>query len=211
MEDHGASSSHNHRREEDTPPGPPSSPLTTAFHRHPQLPTPTPNAEDIDPFLRRRPERRASQQGTDTQRGTSPGHREHQAGLPGDTVLVSIATPYNDVGGSKKNASRAIPVSSNVASIKDDLASGKWDGDEWERRNMRLVWQGRIVRDEEVLKDMLGKVSFVTYKLPVVADDLDSMPMTPSGHILFTSSLDGSLRRHVRPYPFRKPYRAPPP
>ena len=205
MEDHGASSSHNHRREEDNPaiPSiPPSSPLTTAFHRHPQRPTPSPNAEEIDPFLRRRPERRSSHNDIDTPRAAlsaSPAHLEPQSISSHDTVLISIATPYNDVGGSRRNAARAVPMSTSVVQIKNDIAAGKWDGDEWERRNMRLVWQGRIIRDEEVLRDVFGKVSRATLELISVADVCTSMLKIHRARILFTLLLDGNVHPPDRP------------
>lgn len=43
-----------------------------------------------------------------------------------------------------------------VAQLKDRIAHD--EDEQWERNGMRLVWQGRIVRDDEVLGDIVGKV-----------------------------------------------------
>ena len=46
--------------------------------------------------------------------------------------------------------------------MKDDIAEGKHSDEKWNREGMRLVWQGRIVRDEEKLADIVGSVSIAS-------------------------------------------------
>lgn len=44
--------------------------------------------------------------------------------------------------------------------LKAELGAGRFgEGEIWEREGMRLVWQGRIVRDEEKLGDVIRDVS----------------------------------------------------
>lgn len=47
-----------------------------------------------------------------------------------------------------------------VSRLKDDLASGRWGDEGWTRDGMRLVWRGRIIRDDETLGDVVRDVSF---------------------------------------------------
>jgi len=71
-------------------------------------------------------------------------------------MRVSIATPFTE---SRRKECKILPRDTLVFALKDDIANG-WDGDErWVRENMRLVWQGRIIRDEERLGDIVGNVS----------------------------------------------------
>jgi hypothetical protein len=47
-----------------------------------------------------------------------------------------------------------------VQEMKDEIARGGLGQEEkWEREGMRLVWQGRIVRDEERVGEIVGNVS----------------------------------------------------
>jgi hypothetical protein len=50
-----------------------------------------------------------------------------------------------------------VPAGNTVWQLKDEIAQD--EEERYERVGMRLVWQGRIVRDEEVLGDIVGKVS----------------------------------------------------
>lgn len=43
--------------------------------------------------------------------------------------------------------------------LKDGLADGRWGDEGWIRDGMRLVWRGRIVRDEEELGQVVKDVS----------------------------------------------------
>lgn len=45
-----------------------------------------------------------------------------------------------------------------VADLKDDCARGDF-GEKFEREGLRLVWHGRIVRDDETLGEVVGEVS----------------------------------------------------
>lgn len=45
-----------------------------------------------------------------------------------------------------------------IAELKDDCARGDF-GEKFEREGLRLVWHGRIVRDNETLGDVVGEVS----------------------------------------------------
>lgn len=51
-----------------------------------------------------------------------------------------------------------MPRSKTVAQLKDDCARGDF-GEKFEREGMRLVWHGRIVRDQETLGEVVGKGS----------------------------------------------------
>ena len=47
-----------------------------------------------------------------------------------------------------------------VHQLKREIAQGGLGGDEtWEVEGMRLVWHGRIARDEERVGDIVGSVS----------------------------------------------------
>ena len=50
-------------------------------------------------------------------------------------------------------------TSLTVRELKEELILGRF-GEEgpWEREGMRLVWQGRIVRDEESIGNIVGSV-----------------------------------------------------
>ncbi|ORX33783.1 hypothetical protein BD324DRAFT_638558 [Kockovaella imperatae] len=130
-----------------------SPPLSTAFQRHHQ-PTHTPTGEDIDPFSRRRP----VNSGAGPSSRTIPTRRDIQGELNDEnSVWLCIATPYNDIEGSQGRRASRVARDRLIAQIKDDIASGNWDGSVWERDKMRLVWQGRIVRDEESIGSVVGK------------------------------------------------------
>lgn len=76
-------------------------------------------------------------------------------------VRIAIVTPFSDVGSARRKEGCLVDPSWKVADLKDALASGTWaggeDGERWERTGMRVVWQGRIVRDEETIGDITGK------------------------------------------------------
>ena len=70
-----------------------------------------------------------------------------------DTLRVAIATPFSE---NARRKERKIPAAHTVRQLKDEIAQD--EEERYERIGMRLVWQGRIVRDEEVLGDVVGKV-----------------------------------------------------
>ncbi|ORY28318.1 hypothetical protein BCR39DRAFT_535499 [Naematelia encephala] len=120
----------------------PSSPTLPTYHRHhPHRPT-APDVIDLDPLpaLRRRI----------TQPQQPPAE---------DTMRINIATPFADSGesSSRRKDGFAVPRSMRCMDLKDELGLGQFgDGMErWEREGMRVVWQGRIVRDEERLGDVV--------------------------------------------------------
>lgn len=52
-----------------------------------------------------------------------------------------------------------LPANETFGELKDDLAHGQLEGAGlWEREDMRIVYHGRIVRDQEKLGDVVGKV-----------------------------------------------------
>jgi hypothetical protein len=113
---------------------PPSSPTLFHHHHHPQ-PTATPPAEGASSLRRRR---------TTT------------ISAADETLQISIATPFTE---SRRKECKPLPRNTTVLALKDIIAGG-WGEDEeqWVRDGMRLVWQGRIVRDEEKLGDVVGIV-----------------------------------------------------
>ncbi|WWD16155.1 hypothetical protein CI109_100580 [Kwoniella shandongensis] len=134
----------------DSSPLPPTSPsLTTTFRHHPQ-PVPTPTAER--PELRHRQSPRHSYSRLETDTDTS-------ASL--STIKISIHTPFGETDGSSQRRKEGWTVTrwKTVEELKDDLANGTLEGaGNWERGGMRLVYHGRIVRDQERLGDVVGKI-----------------------------------------------------
>lgn len=52
-----------------------------------------------------------------------------------------------------------LPAHETIGELKGDLAHGQLEGAGlWEREDMRIVYHGRIVRDQEKLGDVVGKV-----------------------------------------------------
>lgn len=120
----------------DNSPFPPASPnLSTAFHR----PQHTGNEQELSsvPQLRRRI--------------TQPSK--------GDTIRIAIATPLSDRDRRKE---RDISAGSTIAQVKDIIAGDEEES--WERSSMRLIWNGRVLRDEEVLRDFLITVSYTAQR-----------------------------------------------
>jgi len=73
-----------------------------------------------------------------------------------DMLRVTIATPFSE---NARRKERMVSASLTVRQLKDDIAQDREET--YDRNGMRLVWQGRIVRDEEVLGVVIGKVSLV--------------------------------------------------
>ena len=73
-----------------------------------------------------------------------------------------------------------------VREVKDEVARGAiGDGDRWERDGMRLVWQGRIIRDEERVGEVVGNVGIAVipcFEAQQTAR-VDSRPLTSSAYI----------------------------
>lgn len=87
-------------------------------------------------------------------------------------MRIQIQTPMSESSSSKKEI--AVERALSVKELKDGLASGRWGSDqegvEWAREGMRLVWRGRIVRDEETLGEVVKSVSDWNLSLASIAD-----------------------------------------
>jgi hypothetical protein len=122
---------------------PPSSPLSTAFHRH--HPQPTPTGEPADPLSSLR--RRTNHPAPATSRVDEPG-----------TIRIDVRSPWSDDGGERRRKEGwIVSREKSVGELKEELARGEYEGS-WEREGMRIVWHGRILRDEEQLGEIVGNV-----------------------------------------------------
>lgn len=122
---------------------PPSSPSLSTFRRH----QPASTGEAADPFpgltgLRRR---------------HSQHQNQHRPTAAADTILVDVRSPWSDLASGRPEG-WLMSRSKTVAQLKDDCAKGDF-GEKFEREGLRLVWHGRIVRDNETLGEIVGDVS----------------------------------------------------
>lgn len=77
-------------------------------------------------------------------------------------IRIDVRTPFDD---GILRIKEGVPVhrSTTIREIKDDVAVGKFgQGGIWQREGMRIVWQGRIVRDEEVVGEVVANVSNIS-------------------------------------------------
>jgi hypothetical protein len=74
-------------------------------------------------------------------------------------VRIDVRNPWSDGEGRRKEG-WVVQRDKTVGELKEELARGEYEG-RWEREGMRIVWQGRIVRDEEMLGDVVGIVSLI--------------------------------------------------
>ena len=89
-------------------------------------------------------------------RPISPG------GIDSSSMRIQIQTPFSDLGessGSGRRKELIVDRTMRGFELKDGLADGKWGDEGWIRDGMRLVWRGRIVRDEEELGQVVKDVS----------------------------------------------------
>ena len=92
----------------------------------------------------------------DPNRPISPG------GIDPSSMRIQIQTPFSDLGessGSGRRKELVVDRTMRAFELKDGLADGKWGDEGWIRDGMRLVWRGRIVRDEEELGQVVKDVS----------------------------------------------------
>lgn len=89
---------------------------------------------------------------------------------PQDMLRLHIQTPYADLGSTHTHTWDA-PHGMTVREAKDVIATGQAGYGRWERDGLRLVWRGRILRDE----DKLGAV--LTDAAPTL--HLVARPITP--------------------------------
>lgn len=130
---------------------------------HQQDPSPHPDpASPTFPSLHRRhqPTRPA-----EPYRDTSPsGSSLRRRAVPreGDIIRVDIRSPFGD-GGSRIKEGFPIHRATTIRELKDGIAEGQY-GERaiWIREGMRIVWQGRIVRDEEAVGDVVANVSYTS-------------------------------------------------
>lgn len=97
-----------------------------------------------------------------------------------DAIYIDIKTPFDDALQRRKEG---YPVSrtASVREVKDGIAVGQYGGSPgvWVRPGMRLVWQGRIIRDEETVSDVVANVSpFGNDPLASCSSDSDSLAIT---------------------------------
>jgi len=91
-------------------------------------------------------------------RPISPG------GIDGHSMRIQIQTPFSDLGESSENGRRkelVVDRAMRAFELKDGMAAGQWGDEGWIRDGMRLVWRGRIVRDEEELGQVVKDVSSI--------------------------------------------------
>ena len=132
-----------HTRPEDAASLPtPSSPTLSSFRHH----APTPRTEAPQP----------SRQSSSSSLVHRRPHGE-ATGADADDLTICLRTPYDDGAGLSSRNERIVPGRTSVGELKDHLAA---EGN-WQREGMRLIWHGRILRDEEKLGDALVAVSLV--------------------------------------------------
>ncbi|WWC89787.1 uncharacterized protein L201_004713 [Kwoniella dendrophila CBS 6074] len=102
-----------------------------------------------------------------------------------DLVRISIQTPFGDLGGTRSRKKEGWPFNKNktIEELKQDLINGKIHGaGTWEKDGMRVVYHGRIVRDNETLKDIIGKIEPEhVYVFHLVARRIPVTPLPTSG------------------------------
>jgi hypothetical protein len=94
----------------------------------------------------------------------APNRTLSPGGVDSSSMRIQIQTPFSDLGESSENAGgrrKELVVDRTMRGfeLKDGLAGGKWGDEGWVRDGMRLVWRGRIVRDEEELGQVVKDVS----------------------------------------------------
>lgn len=134
----GMQSEQPHGQASDSTPFPPSSP--TLFRHRPQPDGPEPSG------LHHRLPRTTSQE---SQQSSS------------HSVRIRIQSPFDASGASleRRKEGWVLPSHETIGQLKDDLAHGRLEGAGlWVRDDMRIVYHGRIVRDQEKVGDVVGKV-----------------------------------------------------
>ena len=79
-------------------------------------------------------------------------------------MRIQIQTPFSDLGESSEGGRRkelVVDRGMRAFELKDGMAAGQWGDAGWIRDGMRLVWRGRIVRDEEELGQVVKDVRLV--------------------------------------------------
>lgn len=102
----------------------------------------------------------------------------------GDVLRIDIRTPFEN-GASGTKEGYPVHRSTTVREFKDGIAEGQYgEGSIWIRDGMRIVWQGRIIRDEEVIGDVVANVS-----LPLLYFQSYAYSQSRSGDIVHTLHL----------------------
>lgn len=94
-------------------------------------------------------------------------------------IRINVQTPFSESGSSlRKREGWPVRPSMTVQEVKDEIARGDLGEEErWERDGMRLVWQGRIVRDEETIDEVIGSVSIRSGSVIGVLSEGDSLKL----------------------------------
>jgi hypothetical protein len=76
-------------------------------------------------------------------------------------MRIQVQTPFSDMESNENGRRKEVVVDRSIKAceLKDRFASGQWDNGAWIREGMRLVWRGRIVRDDEILGEVVKDVS----------------------------------------------------
>ncbi|WWC60877.1 uncharacterized protein I303_103453 [Kwoniella dejecticola CBS 10117] len=167
---------HNTNGEPSPLPGAPTSPSLSSTFRHP-----APNDPSESSLRHRTPYAHPDGPHDGAQRSN------FNPALSAGHVRISIQTPFGDLGGSRSRRKEGwpLPLTKTVSSIKEDLISGRLEGaGTWEKEGMRIVYHGRIIRDQETLQEIIGKVDpDQVYVLHLVARRIPVTPLPTSGII----------------------------
>lgn len=93
---------------------------------------------------------------------TAPPRPISPGGVDSNSMRIQIQTSFSDLGESSENGRRkelVVDRGMRAFELKDGMANGQWGDEGWIRDGMRLVWRGRIVRDEEELGQVVKDVS----------------------------------------------------
>lgn len=150
--------------------------MNTEEHAAPSTNPESPFADPQSPGLPHLHQHQPTTDGRDDPMHTAGIRRRHhvepnvQAAASGSgpvkTMRIQIQTPLSDLGDSRRKEV-VIDRGISVSELKDGLVSGLYGNEGWTREGMRLVWRGRIVRDEEKLGDITATVSY-TYLAALV-------------------------------------------
>lgn len=124
---------------------------------------------------------------------THEGVHLRRATVAPQNLQIHLSLPYADLGGSP--ASWSVHPSTTVREAKVAIASGSAGYGRWEAEAMRLIYRGRLLKDDEVLEGIFHGVDEPT--VHVVA-----RPLSPQ---MSTSSLPAVPVPTPTPTPTRQP------
>ncbi|KGB79654.1 hypothetical protein I307_03048 [Cryptococcus deuterogattii 99/473] len=140
--------------------------------------------------------------------------QESQQSSP-HSVRIRIQSPFDASGASleRRKEGWVLPSHETIGQLKDDLAHGRLEGAGlWVRDDMRIVYHGRIVRDQEKVGDVVGKIGDHTHVStlhlvarraqatpiiqlpnPIDSSALGPQPSVPAAHAVSSDSSVNSL------------------